>query len=294
MRRISVIGLGLMGGSLIQAIRKHRPDAYVLAYNRSRQALEMALSDGSLDEPVYDLDLSRLCQADLVVLGLPVPFCCDLLGELAPYGKQGRIFSDLGSVKQPIMRRAQACMRRNPDFIFVGGHPMAGSERAGYAAADAHLYEGCRYVLCPNDAEQRGVHEMTRFALSIGSRPLTLPPDVHDQSVAYISHLPHIVSAAASYTAARAPDADLLGLLAAGGFRDVTRIAGSSPWLWRGILLENREAVLSCIREYKGTLAAFESALEQADGPALEALFGTAKAYRDALYAPQAPNKQEK
>jgi prephenate dehydrogenase len=278
---VAIAGLGLIGGSLGMALRQRDLARRVIGFPRRAETITEGLSMGAIHEG--SLDLSAVAEAELVVLAAPVRTCETLAAELAPHLKPGTLVTDVGSTKAEITAQIPGLLPEGVDFI--GGHPMAGSERGGVLAGRADLFEGAVWVLtrAPRTRPEN-VERLSRLVRALGATPVEMEPELHDDAVARISHLPHVVAAAmAEATEAGEVPADLLRLLVAGGFKSTTRIAASPPEMWRDICLTNREAVLASLRDFEGALARFREALEQEDGTAVLEAFARGKASRDRL-----------
>lgn len=253
MRRLSVVGLGLLGGSAAMAARQRELAREIVAVGRRAERLAPALAAGVVDHATTDV-AEGVKDADFVLLATPVAAIEGLLAEVWRAAKADAVVSDVGSTKRAIVSLADrlACSRA---LAFVGGHPMAGSEQSGYAAARADLFAGATVILTPSELTDRlAVKRVAEFWEALGSRVVTLDPDVHDRVVALVSHLPHLVAFALVDAAVRS-DPGALGF-AGRGFADTTRIAAADPEVWRDIFLANREVLAE-------TLAAFRSALDE-------------------------------
>jgi prephenate dehydrogenase len=280
---VALIGVGLIGGSLGLALRERRLARRVVAVARRPETVRQALAVGAADEGSSDLEAGAAA-ADLVVLCVPVLSMPPLVERMAPHLKPGAVVTDVGSTKAVLVREIPRRLRS--ENRFVGGHPMAGSERTGVEAARADLFEGARYLLTPApDTPEREVERLARWVTGLGAVPVRLDPEAHDRAVAAISHLPHVVAGAlaAAVVAGESPDTGTLRQLIAGGFRSTTRIAASSPEMWRDICLTNREAVLEALQAFGSELALFTRALEAEDGAALLAAFERARRAREEL-----------
>jgi prephenate dehydrogenase len=216
--------------------------------------------------------------ADLVVLCAPVGALPGLVRASWPLLADGTVLTDVGSVKHGVVGAAEACPPR-PGVAFVGGHPMAGSERTGYEASSPDLFAG-RLTLLTETASTspEALRRVTRFWEALGSQVRVLPVDVHDRGVALISHLPHL----AAYALVATADGEALGL-AARGFADTTRIAASAEGLWTDIVRENRSAVLDALADYRGRLARWEALVRAGEWAALEAELARAREVREKL-----------
>ena len=273
-RVLSVIGVGLLGGSVALAARR-TGDWRVRGFDADSAALEEANRLGMLDQVAADL-AAAVDGADLVVLAVPVSRARDVLAAVAAHVPVGCLVTDTLSTKRSVRAAARELLRRPESF--VGAHPMAGGDRGGPAAARADLFDGARcYVLDAGDDLAR--EKVIDFWQSLGCRTESITADEHDATVAATSHLPQVVASA--LTAALTPEE-----LAAGGngLRDTTRIAASPAALWRDILLDNRDAVLAALARFEQQSSAFRAALEAGDATALESLLARASDKRRATH----------
>jgi len=275
--RIGILGLGLIGGSLARAFRQKAKMPFIAAMDTDTVSGAHALSEGVIDAfalPSEGYSIFDGC--DVVVLCTPFSVIADILPELSRL-KIG-ILTDVGSVKGPVMNAVTL-----PNF--VGGHPMAGSERQGYSCSLASLFENALYVLCVGDTCTVTASALRDFELliqSIGATPVRMSANEHDKRVAAISHLPHIAASALSLLAARLDDGQL-GALAAGGFRDITRIASSDPSLWAGITQASAPVLVPVLSMYIDLLKQVQKELEKNDTRAVEAFFAQGAFYRNSL-----------
>lgn len=278
------IGLGLIGGSVARCIRAAMPEAEITAYNyhksKSHPRLELALSDGVLSGITSNLEDFSEC--DVIFLCAPVLTNITYLKELAPYLKKGCILTDVGSVKGQIYRAVQ---EEGLEDYFIGGHPMAGTEKIGYEHSFAGLLEDCYYILTPTSRiAAAGIKWMQDFVTDIiHAKCVTIDVDEHDQATAGISHAPHIVSAALVNAVHARDHKGIYQLLAAGGFKDITRISSSSPEMWQNICLSNKDAVLGFLEEYMQILTDAKRQIEEEDAEGILHFFAEAKTYRDQL-----------
>ena len=276
---IGFIGLGLIGGSIAKTLRRVRPDCRLIAYNRSRQSLVNALADGTLNSITDSIDAS-FAECDYVFLCMPVSLnirCLEKLKDLLP---ANCLITDVGSVKTSIH---EAVIRLGLEDRFIGGHPMAGSEKTGYANATDRLLENAYYIITPtktSKAEQ--VEAYRQLAAELGSIPLVIGYEEHDRATAAISHLPHVIAySLVNYVRESDSPSGLMRQIAAGGFRDITRIASSSPDMWESICLENSRPLLDAIDQYKSILDRIADAVKGEDAVFLHQDFENAKNYRD-------------
>jgi prephenate dehydrogenase len=269
--RAAIAGVGLIGGSLALAARAAGLIGEAVGIGRSEANLRTALQRGIVDQTVRDL--AALGPVDLVVLAVPVRSTATVAAALLPHLRPGTVLTDVGSVKGAVV---EAMDRLVPaDRPFVGAHPIAGSERAGAAAATADLFVGARCIVTPTARTQpQALARVRALWEGVGARVEEMTPAAHDRALAWTSHLVH----ALAYALVRALDAADPTLLAGGGpsVRDVTRVAASPAELWRDILLDNADAVGDAIGQFAGELARLRDAIAAGDAPALQALLETA------------------
>jgi prephenate dehydrogenase len=274
--RLTVVGLGLLGGSVARAARARRVAGEIVAVGRTAAALGRARAAGVVDTATHDL-AAGVRDADLVVLCTPVGTLPGLVGTAWPHLAPGAVLTDVGSVKGPVVAAAEACPPGSG--AFVGSHPMAGSEHSGFEASQADLFEG-RLVLVTSTPRTppAALARVAAFWEALGSQVRELSPEAHDRSVAAISHLPHL----AAYGLVAAADEDALSL-AASGFQDTTRIAASAEALWTDIFRENREALLAALGDYRAVLEQWGGLIRAGEWEALESALGRARERREKL-----------
>lgn len=276
---IAIVGVGLIGGSLGMAARRKGIARRVIGIGRSEQRLMRAKILGAIDE--YSLDMAHgAAEADLVILCTPVALVVPTLEIMAPSLKDGAVVTDAGSTKREIVEQAEKAMPEGTTF--VGGHPMAGSEQTGVDAARADLFMGATYVLAPGkDTDFRALGKMSEFAGALGARVEVLSPTQHDEAVAVISHLPHAIASALMQLAEESQrHTGKTFQLAAGSFKDLTRIADSSPELWRDICMTNADSLSAAITSFQEMLDTLKSALQARDEAAIERFFEQAQQIR--------------
>lgn len=281
---VAIVGIGLIGGSLGMALRQRKLARRVLGLPRREATIHEALSVGAIDEGT--LEFSRVREAELVVLAPPVLSIPPLVEALAPYLSSGAIVTDVGSTKAELMRVLDPLLP--PGVDLVGGHPMAGSEKGGVLAGRADLFEGAVWVLtrAPRTRPE-SLARLSELAVRLGARCVEMEPEFHDDAVARISHLPHVVAAALAEAAgAGSLPPEVLRLLVAGGFKSTTRVAASPPEMWRDICLTNRDAILSALTDFEAALARFRAGLEQDSAEALLEAFERGGASRNSLVPP--------
>jgi len=274
---LALVGTGLIGGSFSLALKQAGAVREVLGVGRNPARLTVARELGLIDRAV---DWAEAAQADCILLALPVGETETALQQLMPHLKTGAIVTDAGSTKASVVATARAVMKtRVGDF--VPGHPIAGSEQSGPGAARADLYQGRKVVLTPQpDTRADALATVTALWQAAGAQVETLDADLHDRVFAAVSHLPHLAAFALVDELAQRADGDTFFRFAASGFRDFTRIAGSSPEMWRDIALANRAAVLTELDAYIAALQALRSTVSAEDAEALLAIFSRARAAR--------------
>ena len=275
------IGLGIIGGSIAKALRKYEPDCRIMAYMRTRSRLELARSEGVVDTVLGSVG-KELGAADIIFLCAPVEYNRDYLALIKPFLAEGTILTDVGSTKAEILKCAGE-LGLGPHFI--GGHPMAGSEKTGYENSDPLILENAYYMLCPSEeAPEALVSRMTGLVSAIRAIPFRIEAELHDRTVATISHLPHLIAAALVNLVEDTDSPDgVMRRAAAGGFKDITRIASGSPVMWEQICRTNREAIISVLDRYMDSLKDIRAALKTADVSAVHDLFEKSGAYRKTI-----------
>jgi prephenate dehydrogenase len=291
--RITVVGIGLIGGSLAAAARELDPRPLVRGVDPDEGALGSAMEHGVIDEAATpDEAFSRGWfeggSEDLVILAAPIPRILEWLERLGGTGFSG-VVTDVASTKAAVVERAGEVL--GGSMSFIGGHPMAGSERSGVEAASAGLFRGAYYVLTPSEgSDMDAFRRLHAFVTSLGARVISVDPESHDEAVALISHVPHMAAAALTNVAARAAETgpDVLRL-AAGGFKDMTRIAAGSPELWSSISLDNRHAIVQGIDRLSDVLSEYRRLLEKEDADGIATWLEEAAGVRRRLPAQWVP-----
>ena len=271
---VVLAGVGLIGGSIGLGLHQRFLARRVIGLDPDPVALEAARGMGVIDEAKLEPG-PWLAQADLVVLATPVRTLERLARELAPFLRPDALVTDVGSVKAPLVAALS-------DLRFVGGHPMAGSERDGVLNADAALLENAVWVLTPDAGTDRdALRSVSELVSGLGARAIEVAPELHDQLVATVSHLPYLAAVALTKAVGEAEERDLLALLAAGGFRDLTRVASGSPRMSRDMVVANRDAVRTALRAFSAQLTAVAAMLDEPES--LLDVAEQAKRQRDAL-----------
>jgi prephenate dehydrogenase len=252
-KRIAIVGLGLIGGSIGLALHRAGAAQEVTGYDLARGVSDRARKVGAIDQP-YESLADAVRGAELVVLATPVGAMRALLQNLASALLPGTVVTDVASTKVQVISWAEEFLP--PTVSFVGGHPMTGKELSGVEAADANLFQGRIYCLTPTPRTRpSAVNKVATFVEALGARVRFLEPAEHDGQVASVSHLPFVASIALMLTAAENPSWGDAALLASSGFRDMTRLAAGSPEMYRDICLTNSEALVRCLNEYVLTLS---------------------------------------
>lgn len=278
--KVIVCGVGLIGGSFALALKATGAAGEIVGFGRTRSPLEDAVRLGVIDR--IGADWSEAADADLVLLGMPVGQMEPVMRALAPHLGARTVVTDGGSTKSDVVAAARTAFGERISQ-FVPGHPIAGAEKSGVAAATADLYRGKRVVLTPlpeNAAES--VARVRAAWQACGANVSELTPAVHDSVFAAVSHLPHILAYALVHELAGRENSDVLFGFAAGGFRDFTRIASSHPEMWRDICLANRVALIEELDAYMAELLKTRVLLAAGDSAGLETMFASARARRDA------------
>ena len=278
--KLVIIGVGLIGGSFALALKKAKVVGHVVGVGRTRKNLNIALKLGVIDEASPDAALA-VRDADMVLIGTPVGQMADVMKAIAPNLGPKTIITDGGSTKQDVI----ACARKHlgEHFArFVPAHPMAGTEHSGAAAAFAELYRGRKVILVPQrETSARAVSQVRAAWVACGANVVRLQAHEHDEILAAVSHLPHVVAFALMGMLAKRKDARRVLGFSAGGLRDTVRISGSSPEMWRDIFLANRAALLAAVGEYSIEIKNMRLALKAGNGDALQAMFERARDARE-------------
>lgn len=285
-KRAAIIGVGLIGGSFGMALKERGLADTVVGVGRNPERLKRAEELGAVDSWSTDL-AAGVSDADLVYVSTPVGMELDFIGRIMPHVKPGCVITDAGSTKAEICRGADALAR--PGVCFVGAHPMAGSEAAGVEAARSDLFVNASYVITPTEQTDADALALVReLAEGIGSSVIVMDPEAHDRCAAVISHLPHLIAAAlVSLAQEHSEDDPQVFDLIAGSFRDMTRVASSSPELWRDICLTNADGIRAATDTFVRLLSQGVGLVESKDGDAFEEWFASAKRTRDKIIKPK-------
>ena len=279
---LGFIGFGLIGGSIARAVKKKYSDFHIKVYTRRKNPqLDKGVEEGVIDELLYSID-ERFSSCDIIFLCAPVLKNIDFLSVLKPLVKPSCIITDVGSVKGNICRAASELGLGRQ---FIGGHPMAGSEKTGYENSTDILLENAYYLLTP-DQENRpeDIQTMQDLVAIIGANCVVLPPDEHDRITAAISHVPHIIAVALVNMVRRNDNEEQnMKAFAAGGFKDITRIASSSPEMWQDICVANGESIDHFLQYFEQQLCRFRQIIKDGNLPAINSEFRKAGDYRSSI-----------
>ena len=281
---VGFIGLGLIGGSIAKKMRLNNPKIKIYASARRQETIDIAYNMELIDNNIsYNIDDFSEC--DYIFLCAPVINNIEYLKKLKTVVKETCIITDVGSTKTEIHEEV---IRQNLERNFIGGHPMTGSEKTGIENADEYLLENAYYIITPTKANsEEQISEFHNFVKSLGSIPLILDYKRHDYATASISHLPHMISYALTNLVKDIDDQDeTMKTIAAGGFRDMTRIAASSPVMWQNICQSNKVQILKLMDLYIDELNHLKDSIYNSEKENLLNYFQSAKDYRDSLFVP--------
>lgn len=281
MKTIGFIGLGLIGGSIAKTIRKNHKDYHILAYDPDCETLASALGSKIIDAVCEEND-TRFGTCDYIFLCAPVEYNLTYLKNLKSVIGPSTILTDVGSVKGTIH---QAVADLHMEHCFIGGHPMAGSEKTGFSSASDRLIENAYYIITPGgEVPLDKLTDFTDLITSLGAIPMVLTSEEHDFITAGVSHLPHILaSALVNLVSMLDNDLEYMKTIAAGGFRDITRIASSSPVMWEQICVENNENISNVLDDYIRLLIQIRCFVDNRDTESLYQMFASSKDYRDSI-----------
>ena len=287
MNKIVIFGVGLIGGSVALALKKAAAAPKIVGVGRNIENLKTAIDLGVIDEAESDI-AKAVADADLVLIATPVAQTPQILEAIIPHLSTNTVVTDAGSTKSDILAYVKnaSIQATNPQHFlsqFVGGHPIAGAEKSGVTAAKADLFIGKNVVLTPTENTSSEAIKLVReLWQSAGANVSEMTAQAHDQIFAAVSHLPHLLAFALVSDLANRPNAKQLFDFAASGFRDFTRIAGSSPEMWRDISLANKTALLSELEAYQAEISALQHLLKNEDSQGLQTMFEHASQARQA------------
>jgi cyclohexadieny/prephenate dehydrogenase len=284
-RRVALIGLGLIGSSLAHAMRRGKLADHIAGHAKSEATRATAIRLGFADS-VHASAAEAVKGADLVILCTPVGACGAIAAEIGPHLQKGAILTDVGSVKETILRDVGAHVPE--DVHFIPGHPIAGTEQSGPESGFAELFDGRWTILTPTaESDPAAVELLKQYWEAVGSRVELMDAVHHDLVLAITSHLPHLIAFNIVGTAAHLEEVTNSEVIkySAGGFRDFTRIAASDPVMWRDVFLNNKEAVLEMLGRFHEDLSALQRAIRFGDGTYLEEVFSRAREVRRGVIA---------
>ena len=278
---VGFVGLGLIGGSIAKAIRHFYPKIHIIAASGRRETVDLALSENLIDEGCYEVGDS-FAKCDYIFLCAPVSYNAKYLADLKPVIKKDCIITDVGSTKTDIHSRvSELDMEAN----FIGGHPMAGSEKTGLDNSKRHLIENAYYVITPTaKVSKEAVADYVEFIGSLKALPLVLDYKQHDYITAAISHLPHLIAAGlVNLVKHNDCEQQYMKTVAAGGFKDITRIASSSPVMWEQICMTNHENISKLLDKYIESMKEIKASLDEKRGQDIYDLFEESRDYRNSI-----------
>lgn len=277
-KQATILGVGLIGASLALALKKHSISDNIIGFGRRLSNLKRAKKRGIIDS--FETDPIRaVINSDLVVLSTPVGLFRELTQKIAPYLKKGSILIDVGSIKS-VVYEIESLLPKGVDF--VGCHPIAGGDRSGIDTATAELFKGSLLIITKTERTSKGaLRRVSSLWRALGSDIKTMSPEEHDRVYALISHLPHLVAYALVNTISEVDDSSIR--FAGQGFRDTTRVAGSSPEIWRDIALMNRGNLIDLLEVFKSNIERLIDILKDSDATALEKELSRAQALRARL-----------
>ena len=279
-RRLAIIGVGLIGGSLARAVRRANACEYVVGCARDRERLKKAVALGVIDEFNTDVG-SAVRGADMVVIATPLGTTQAVLQSMAGQLDANAIVTDVGSAKEQVVAAARACLNRHFK-LFVPGHPVAGTEKSGVEASFAELFQGHRVILTPlAETDAVAVERVQMMWEKTGAKVVTMGVEQHDRILAATSHLPHVLAYSLVDCLAQMNERQDIFRFAAGGFADFTRIASSSPRMWHDICFANRDNLLQMLEQVSTHLEELKDAIRHADSQAVMDVLTRAKAARD-------------
>ena len=281
-KRLCIIGVGLIGGSLARALRSAGVVAEIVGAGRDGTHLQKAQELGVIDRYFTDLQQAVL-GADLVVLAVPLGAMESVIGAIAPSLEKKAILTDVGSAKGSVVQAVQKVFSKLPEN-FVPAHPIAGTEKNGVEASFASLYENRRVIMTPTPASsEQSVNKIKRMWQACGAEVIEMGIEHHDEVLAATSHLPHMLAFALVDTLARMDDSQEIFDFAAGGFKDFTRIASSDPQMWHDICLANHDALVKALEAFSDDLMQLAKAVRESNSEFIKATFTRAKQARDAF-----------
>jgi len=280
-KKIGFIGLGLIGGSVAKAIRQYYPNYEIIAFDKNKETLALATQESIIDVACTTID-DNFANCNYIFLCAPVSYNTAYLKQLTNYLHDDCILTDVGSVKSSIHKEV---IKLNIEEYFIGGHPMAGSEKSGFVNSKAMLIENAYYIITPSaKVSQEKINAYYKFVESLKALPVQLTYEDHDYITGVISHLPHIIaSTLVNFVKNEDSKDELMKHLAAGGFKDITRIASSSPTMWQHICLKNGENIVTILDKYIDMLKLARESVKDGSEHEIYDMFETSKNYRNSI-----------
>ena len=280
-KTVGIIGLGLLGGSLAKALKAYT-DYEVVGYARRQEVCDAAIQDGVVKAAWTEVE-PLIENSDIVVFSLPPDTNARLFTEMAHLFRPGQVVTDVSSAKENFVRAVYDSIPKGT--IFVSVHPMAGSEKTGYENSSSSIIKGARYIITPTkETKPEKIEFMKQFASDVGMHPIVMDYHVHDKSVAAISHVPHLLSTALVHVVSDNDDEEKhMQLLAAGCFRDMSRVAASSPEMWEQICLTNSSAISNILEQYIEMLETIKDNIDKKTPGYVASLFEMSREYRNSL-----------
>ncbi|OGO84747.1 MAG: hypothetical protein A2Y24_04530 [Clostridiales bacterium GWE2_32_10] len=281
MRNIGIIGLGLMGGSIAKTLRDSEKVGEIVGFDNDEGVLIKAFRDKVISSYTTKID-DKFSKVDVIFICTPVSTICNYIKELSGYIKQDCVITDIGSTKLNIVRAVEDM---NIDRLFVGGHPMVGSEKIGYENSKDFLFENAYYIITKSaKTNQNALNTVCDMILELKALPIIIDIEKHDFITAAISHVPHVIaSSLVNMVASLDGEDEYMHKLAAGGFKDITRIASSSPIMWQNICIENKGEVLKVLNAFSDILHKFKENILKDNSNEVLDFFSKAKEYRDSF-----------
>lgn len=281
-KHITIIGLGLIGGSLGLALKDAYGDEIVITgIDKDTNTMSEAALSGAVDKIAGSL-AEGVSRAEIIYLCTPVLQIVSIVKQILPFLKPGTIITDVGSTKKYIWEALKELIPK--EITYIGGHPMTGREKSGFAAADKDLFRNKWYIVILNKTvSEKEIHEVCMLAEATGAMVTVMDAEIHDRCAAVISHVPHVTAAAMVNLLDLYPEKDESLKLAAGGFRDTTRIASSNADMWADICITNPKAIAESLRNLQGLLGEIIEAIESSDREFIHDFFAAAKHKRDKL-----------
>jgi prephenate dehydrogenase len=279
--RVCIVGLGLIGGSIAKALRNAQPTMTIIGIDSDQDTLDLAKSEGVINRGFTQIDFN-IENSQFVIICLPIHLVMNCVLELKKVVMPDCIISDTASVKEKLISQIEEL---DSSFNFIGGHPMCGSEKKGYKNSSPDFFNNAYYIMIPGTKTNHGtINIMESIIRMMGSIPIMLDASVHDKVTGAISHVPHVVSAALVNSVAQASNhQNEMKKLAAGGFKDITRISSANPSMFKTIVMENKQHVKEMLNLFKNNIEQFIDLLDKEDEENIYNFFESAKKYRDSF-----------